>query len=113
MSLRLSYIRGAATHEYLSLKSRFCGRGRVCLFHGGRWSPGCPRAAGGRARLSAPRVLVVEVALRRTRQGLLVPRVALVHRVPKRIVRDERLFLIPIVEVRGAGQDAPVGRGAG
>ena len=42
MSLRLSYIRGETTHEYLSAKSRFCGFGSVTLFHGWRLSTGLP-----------------------------------------------------------------------
>ena len=42
MSLRLSYIRGEATHEYLSAQSRACGLGSVTLFHGWRLSTGLP-----------------------------------------------------------------------
>ena len=42
MSLRASYIRGEATHEYLSAKSRACGLGSVTLFHGWRVSTGLP-----------------------------------------------------------------------
>src|SRR3954449_6815994 len=39
---RLSNIRGEATHEYLSAKSRACGLGSVTLFHGWRLSTGLP-----------------------------------------------------------------------
>src|SRR4249920_3079551 len=42
VSLRLSYIRGEVTQLYLSVKSRFCGFGRVVLFHGCRLSTGLP-----------------------------------------------------------------------
>ena len=34
--------RGDIVHEYLPSKSRFCGRGMVCWFHGWRWSTGLP-----------------------------------------------------------------------
>ena len=35
-------MRGEATHEYLSAKSRACGLGSVTLFHGWRLSTGLP-----------------------------------------------------------------------
>ena len=69
------------------------------------------------ARRRDPRVLVVEVALLRLRDRLLVPRVPDVDRVSERVVLDERLGLAgSAVEVRGTEQDpdltadlAPVG----
>src|SRR6478752_4844665 len=39
---RLSNMRGDATHEYLSVKSRACGLGSVTLFHGWRLSTSLP-----------------------------------------------------------------------
>ena len=39
---RLSSMRGDATHEYLSAKSRACGLGSVTLFHGWRLSTSLP-----------------------------------------------------------------------
>jgi hypothetical protein len=39
---RASNIRGDATHEYLSAKSRACGLGSVTLFHGWRLSTALP-----------------------------------------------------------------------
>ena len=42
VSLRLSNMRGEATHEYLSAKSRACGLGSVTLFHGWRLSIALP-----------------------------------------------------------------------
>ena len=39
---RASSIRGEATHEYLSAKSRACGLGSVTLFHGWRLSTSLP-----------------------------------------------------------------------
>ena len=52
-----------------------------------------------------PRVLVGEVARLRLGQRHLVPRVALVDRVAERVLRDERLLVRPVVEVRRAEHD--------
>ena len=52
-----------------------------------------------------PRVLVGEVARLRLGQRHLVPRVALVDVVAERVLRDERLLVGPVVEVRRAEQD--------
>ena len=57
------------------------------------------------ARRRDPRVLVGPVARLRLGQRHLVPRVALVDRVAERVLRDERLLVRPVVEVRGAEQD--------
>ncbi len=56
-------------------------------------------------RRGDPAVLVLPVALLRLRQGHLVPRVALVDRIPEGILGDERLLVRPVVEVRAAQQD--------
>jgi hypothetical protein len=56
-------------------------------------------------RRDDPRVLVGEVALLRLREGLLVPRVILVDRVPKWVVSDEGLLVFPTVEVRTPQED--------
>ena len=58
------------------------------------------------ARRGDPRVLVGEVARLRLGQRHLVPRVALVDGVAQRVLRDERLLVGPVVEVRRAEQDA-------
>ena len=57
------------------------------------------------ARRHHPAVLVVHVPLLRVRVGVLVPRVAPVHRVAQRIALDEHLLVGPVVVVRAAQQD--------
>ncbi len=58
------------------------------------------------ARAHNPTVVAVEVALLRLGDRGLVPGVPLVDRVAERIVRDEGLFVFPILVVRAAQQDA-------
>ena len=50
----------------------------------------------------------LEVALLRTRDGGLVPGMALIHRIAQRIVLDERLAVLPVVVVGTAQQNADV-----
>ena len=58
------------------------------------------------ARAHHPRVVAaVEVALLRLRDRRLVPRVAPVHRVAERVLRDEHLLLGPVLVVGAAEQD--------
>ena len=52
-----------------------------------------------------PAVLAVEVALLRLRDRVLVPRMVLGHRVAQRVVRDERLLVLPLLVVGAAQQD--------
>ncbi len=57
------------------------------------------------SRRGDPAVLVLPIALLRLRQGHLVPWMALVDRVPQRVLRDERLLVRPVVEIRAAQED--------
>ena len=57
-------------------------------------------------RRGDPAVFVAPVALLRFRQCRLVPRVALVDRVPQRVLGHVGLLIGPVVEVGGAEQDA-------
>ncbi len=52
-----------------------------------------------------PAVLVVQVALLRSRVGVLIPRVAPVDRIAQRIGRDEHFLIRPVLVIRTAQQD--------
>ncbi len=116
LELHLGHVRGARQHHL----DRVAGRLRVAEVDQaglGRAPLTGERAAAGVTahvrvgplvvdpRRHDPGVLVGEVALLRTRQRDLVPRVVLVDRVAERVVGDERRLVLPPVEVRGAEQD--------
>src|SRR5947199_147446 len=52
-----------------------------------------------------PGIFVVEVALLRSRDGRLVPRVALIDWIAERVLLHERLLLLPVVVIRTAEQN--------
>ena len=57
------------------------------------------------ARGHDPAVVRIEVALLRTRVGVLVPRVAPIHRIAQRIGLDEHLLVGPVVVIAVPQQD--------